>query len=127
MLLTIYLLEKITLLKVLQPLVHYSLHLLAPGLIAWWFFREQWKKTWGLFLLTMLVDLDHLFATPMFDANRCSIGFHFLHSYYAIGTYVLLLFVVKNKTFQIILIGLLFRMFTDFQDCLWSRYIGSFK
>ncbi|WP_396173430.1 DUF6122 family protein [Flavobacterium sp.] len=119
--------ETITVLKVLQPLVHYSLHLLAPGLIAWCFFREQWKKTWGLFLLTMLVDLDHLFATPMFDPNRCGIGFHILHSYYAIGTYIVLLFFVKNKTFQIILIGLLFHMFTDFQDCLWRWYIDSVR
>lgn len=115
--------ETLFLLKILQLIVHYSLHLLVPGLIAWFFFRPQWKRTWGLFLLTMLVDLDHLFATPMFDPNRCSIGFHFLHSYYAIGAYLVLLFLVKNKTFQIILIGLLFHMFIDFQDCLWSRYL----
>jgi len=32
------------LLHILQLIVHYSLHLLAPGAIAWFFFRTQWKK-----------------------------------------------------------------------------------
>ena len=35
----------------------------------------------------MLVDLDHLLATPIFKENRCSINFHPLHSYVAIGFY----------------------------------------
>jgi hypothetical protein len=68
----------------------------------------------------MLVDLDHLFATPLFVPNRCSIGFHPLHSYYAIGFYVVLFFVPK---FRIIAVGLLFHMFTDFQDCCWMEYL----
>ena len=38
----------------------------------------------------MLIDLDHLLATPIFDPARCSIGFHPLHSYYAIGVYFIL-------------------------------------
>ena len=67
----------------------------------------------------MLVDLDHLLATPIFDPNRCSIGFHPLHSYYAIIIYLLGLFFLKGK-YRIIAIGLLFHMFTDWQDCyLW--------
>ncbi|WP_310994103.1 DUF6122 family protein [Aequorivita marina] len=100
----------------LQTLVHYSLHLLVPGFIAYIFFRSQWKKAWLIMLATMLVDVDHLFATPIFDPNRCSIGFHPLHSYWAIGVYFGLLFFKKTR---IIAVGLLFHMVTDFIDCQW--------
>lgn len=67
---------------------------------------------------TMLVDLDHLLARPIFDPARCSIGFHPLHSGYAIAFYFLLL-LYPNKYVRIIAVGLLFHMATDFQDCLW--------
>lgn len=105
-------------LSIVQTIVHYSLHFLFPGLIAWLFFRNEWKRAWLIMLATMLVDLDHLLADPLFDPNRCSIGFHPLHSYYAIGIYALLAFFPK---FRIIAIGLLFHMFTDWQDCLWMQ------
>jgi hypothetical protein len=101
----------------LQTLVHYTLHLLVPGLIAFIFFRNQWKKAWLIMLATMLVDVDHLLATPIFDPNRCSIGFHPLHSYWAIGVYIILLLPQKTR---IIAVGLLFHMLTDYIDCKWS-------
>jgi hypothetical protein len=102
----------------IQTLIHYSLHFLAPGIIAWVFFKSRWKIAWVLMLGTMLVDLDHLLANPMFDPNRCSIGFHPLHSFYAISFYFLLLF-VPNFYVRALAIGLLFHMLTDFQDCFW--------
>lgn len=92
------------------------MHFLIPGIIAYVFFRKQWKKAWIIFALTMLVDVDHLLATPLFDPNRCSINFHPLHSYYAIALYSVLL--IPHKT-RIIAIGLLFHMITDATDCLW--------
>lgn len=64
----------------------------------------------------MLVDLDHLFANPVFEANRCSINFHPLHTYWAMGFYVILLFL--RKPYAIIGLGLLFHMLTDLIDCL---------
>ena len=64
----------------------------------------------------MLVDLDHVVSNPVIDANRCSIGYHPLHSYYAIIVYSILL--IPNKT-RIVAIGLLFHMLTDYLDCLW--------
>lgn len=67
----------------------------------------------------MLVDLDHLLATPLFDACRCSINFHPLHSYPAIAVYVVLLFVPKLR---IIAIGLLLHMATDQLDCMINVY-----
>lgn len=100
----------------LQALVHYSLHFLAPGLLAWLFFRSQWQRAWLIMLATMLVDLDHLLADPIFDPGRCSIGFHLLHSYPAIGAYALMLLFPRLR---IVALGLLFHMFTDWQDCWW--------
>lgn len=109
-------------LQVLQPITHYSLHFVFPGLIAWVFFRKEWKKAWLIMILTMVVDLDHLLADPIFDPTRCSIGFHLLHSYYAIGIYFIMAFFPKVR---IIAIGLLFHMVTDYQDCLWTGYLNS--
>lgn len=104
--------------EILQNITHYSLHFIAPGFLAWLFFRDIWKKAWLIMIATMLVDLDHLWATPIFDPGRCGINFHPLHSFYAIGIYFLMLF-VPNTYVRIITLGLLFHMFTDFQDCLW--------
>jgi hypothetical protein len=88
-------------------------------LIAWIFFRNNWQKVYMIFLLTMLIDLDHLFATPIFDPHRCSIGFHPLHSYYAMPVYVGMLFVRKYHLREIA-IGILFHLFTDTVDCVWT-------
>jgi len=102
----------------LQFSVHYFLHLIFPVVIAWFFYKEQWVKAYFILLFTMVVDLDHLFANPIFDPDRCSIGFHFLHSYVAIGFYILGLFFKKTR---IIAIGLLLHMATDYIDCIWIR------
>ncbi len=100
----------------LQPIIHYSMHFLVPGLIAFLFFKD-WKKAWLILTLTMLVDLDHLLATPIFDPERCSINFHPLHTYYAMVIYALGLTFKKTR---IVCIGLLFHMLTDFIDCSLS-------
>ena len=99
-----------------QITIHYFLHLGFPLLLAFSFFRKNWKKAYFIFLATMMVDLDHLFATPIFDAKRCSINFHFLHTYYAMSVYVLFLFF--RRPFNIIGIGLLLHMMTDYIDCM---------
>jgi hypothetical protein len=98
----------------IQPIIHYSLHLLAPGLLSYIFFKKQWKKAWLIMIATMLVDLDHLLADPIFDPNRCSIGFHPLHSFYAILIYF---FMLIKKATRIVAVGLLFHMLTDLIDC----------
>ncbi len=66
-------------------------------------------------LATMLVDVDHLLATPIYDANRCSIGFHPLHKILPITFYFLLIFFPKTR---IIGIGLVIHMLLDGIDCL---------
>lgn len=102
--------------EILRFTIHYGLHFLAPGILAYLFFRKNWKLAWLLMLATLVIDLDHLLATPIFDANRCSINFHPLHSYYATVLYTFL-FVIKKT--RIIGLGLLLHLFTDAIDCLW--------
>ena len=103
-------------LHILRPFVHYGLHFLFPAVIGLVFFKQRWKYAWFIMVLTMLIDLDHLFAAPIFDPQRCSINFHFLHTYYAMIVYAGMLFF--NPT-RIAGAGLSFHILTDFQDCLW--------
>jgi phosphatidylglycerophosphate synthase len=102
-----------------QQVVHYLLHFLYPLGVALFFYRRTWKKSYLILVLTMLVDLDHLLANPVFDPNRCGIGFHPLHSFIAIGCYFL--FLLHPKT-RIVGIGLLLHMFTDAIDCYWNAH-----
>jgi hypothetical protein len=92
------------------------MHFLLPGAIAFYFFRENWKNVYLIFILTMLVDLDHLLSTPIFSPTRCSINFHFLHSYYAFAIYFVALLFKKTR---LLAIGILLHMLTDAIDCLW--------
>lgn len=62
----------------------------------------------------MLVDIDHLFANPIYDPNRCGIGFHPLHELYFIIFYVALCFIPQTK---LIGIGLSIHMALDAIDC----------
>lgn len=96
-------------------ILHYSLHYLFPGVIARVFYPSFWKKAWLILVATMLIDLDHLLVRPIFDPNRCGIGFHPLHSEYAILLYVILLLIPKTR---IVGIGLLLHIATDSLDCL---------
>lgn len=99
----------------LQPLIHYGIHFIGPLAVALLFFKSHWKKAYLIMLLGILIDLDHLVATPMFDPNRCSINFHFLHSYYAIGAYVVLALFKKTR---LVGIGLLIHIMADSADCM---------
>lgn len=70
-------------------------------------------------IATMLVDLDHLVADPVFSVQRCSINFHPLHSYWAFIVYGA--FLVRKET-RVLGVGLLFHMLTDLIDCNWNNY-----
>ena len=65
-------------------------------------------------IATMVVDFDHLLATPIYDPDRCSIGFHPLHTAPAIAIYVLL---TLPKPTRLIGLGLLIHMALDWSDC----------
>ena len=96
-------------------LIHIVLHQLLPLVAAWLFFRNRWKRAWLIMLATMLVDLDHLAADPIVDPDRCSIGFHLLHSWPAVAVYVATLFV---PWVRVLGAGLVIHMGLDGLDCL---------
>lgn len=98
----------------IQPIVHYGCHVLLPLMVALLAYRKQWLMAYLIMLSGLWIDLDHLLANPMFDPNRCSINFHPLHSYWAIGVYVLLL--VPRKT-RLIGLGLVIHIISDIVDC----------
>jgi len=98
----------------LQLILHYGIHFVLPLVIALIYFKKQWKITYLILLAGILIDIDHLFANPIFDANRCSINFHPLHTYYAMSIYVLLL--IPQKT-RLIGVGLVIHILADYVDC----------
>lgn len=100
----------------IRPAIHLLLHFIIPGIVARSAFEQRWKSAWVIMALTMVVDLDHLLAHPMYDPNRCGIGFHPLHSYPAIALYLLLASIKKTR---LVGIGLLIHMALDGTDCLW--------
>ncbi len=102
----------------MQQVVHYFLHLGFPAILALLINNKKWLRIYVILLCTMLVDVDHLLAAPIFDRCRCSIGFHPLHSYLAIGIYFILLIF---KPTRLIAIGLLVHMLADYSDCLFIR------
>ncbi|WP_299890655.1 DUF6122 family protein [uncultured Lacinutrix sp.] len=99
----------------IQPIIHYGIHYILPLILALIFFNKNWGKAYLIMLLGLLIDLDHLLATPIFESNRCSINFHPLHSYYAIAVYLLLL--IPKKT-RLVGLGLVIHIIADSVDCL---------
>ena len=98
----------------LQSIAHYGCHFLLPLAVALLWFKPYWKTAYIIMIAGMLIDLDHLLANPIFDPNRCSINFHPLHTYYAIGIYILLLFFKKTR---LIGLGLVIHIIADIVDC----------
>ncbi|MDQ7049960.1 MAG: DUF6122 family protein [Enterobacterales bacterium] len=104
-------------------MLHILLHFLLPLVVTLLFFRENWRIVYLLMMFTMLVDLDHLLASPIYDPLRCSIGFHPLHRLPAIGIYAMLALIPKTRSIGL---GLLLHMGLDSLDCqvtnaMWSN------
>ena len=95
-------------------MAHLALHFIVPLLVAFLFFSENLKLSYLVMLLTVLVDLDHLLASTIYDANRCSIGFHPLHQYWFIAIYLVMSFFSKTR---LIGVGLIIHMSLDALDC----------
>ncbi len=94
--------------------IHYGIHLGLPILVAFFFYP---KKPWFalmVLLAALAIDADHLLAHPVFDPNRCSIGYHPLHSYPAIAGYLGLALWRKTRLAGI---GLLIHILADSADC----------
>jgi Family of unknown function (DUF6122) len=87
----------------------------VPLLVALLFFKSKWKLVLLIMMSTMIVDVDHLLASPIYDPNRCSIGFHPLHGFIPILFYFGFCFI---KPLRYIGIGLAIHMVLDSIDCL---------
>lgn len=102
----------------IRTTIHLVLHAAVPAVAARAVYRDRWRTAWLVMMATMVVDLDHLLATPVFDPNRCSIGFHPLHTWPAVAGYVLLTAWPKARWVGL---GLLIHMALDLIDCWWMR------
>ena len=100
----------------LQTFAHYGSHICIPLAVALVWYRSNWKLAFLIMFAGMLIDLDHLLANPIFDPNRCSIGFHPLHTYYALIVYAFL--VIPKKT-RLIGLGLVIHLIADAVDCFF--------
>ncbi|UNY98811.1 DUF6122 family protein [Zhouia spongiae] len=99
----------------LRFIVHYGIHFLVPILIALIIYRRSWLKSSLILLGGIIIDIDHIWADPIFDPNRCSINYHPLHTYPFIILYTLLLFRKQTRIFGI---ALLIHIIADTTDCL---------
>jgi hypothetical protein len=115
----------ISLLTEQRALIHMVLHVLIPLLVAGVLARGQVKYVFIILMSTMLVDLDHLLAVPVYVANRCSIWFHPLHTLVPIIAYILMMLwplLAKGKRHSLvgwIGAGLVIHMSLDALDCWW--------
>lgn len=102
--------------EIIQPVLHYSGHWLAPFLIAFVVWRSDWVRAGFVIAAANLIDLDHLLATPIFDPQRCSIGFHLLHGWEAAILYCAML-LIPRWWIRAFAIGALWHLAVDFGDC----------
>jgi hypothetical protein len=101
--------------------LHLIAHLALPAAAALLFFRDRWKHAWMVMVLAMIIDADHLLADPIYDPNRCSIGFHPLHTLPAAAVYALALMLPAVRIFAA---GLLIHLGVDAADCLRIGTLG---
>jgi hypothetical protein len=111
---------------------HIVLHFIIPLVIAFAFYYSRWCKATVIMIATMLVDTDHLLAAPIYDPDRCSIGFHPLHTAPAIVFYALMFalplvvgrmadkqrFHSAARILNLVGLGLLIHMALDWIDCI---------
>jgi hypothetical protein len=95
-------------------MMHIGLHFFVPALLVGLCFRKDWKQAYFIMMATMLVDMDHLLANPIYDPGRCSIGFHPLHQLWFITLYLALCFIPKTR---LVGLGLSIHMALDAIDC----------
>ena len=86
-------------------------------------YRKTWRVSYMLMLAGLAIDLDHLLANPIYDPNRCSIGFHPLHTEIPIALYCLALWHPKTR---VVGIGLLVHIILDSIDCRVSNGVWYF-
>ena len=110
--------EESSWLEGVRPTVHLVLHVAVPWAVAWWGYRPTWRRAFLLLLAGWIIDVDHLLADPIFVSDRCSIGFHPLHTWPAAVGFAAL--AVWQRT-RLLGLGLLIHLGLDLLDCLWMR------
>lgn len=105
-----------TALEASRPAIHLALHVLVPGVVAWWSYRATWRRAWLWLLAGWMIDVDHLLADPAYVPDRCSVGFHPLHRWPAALAYAAL--AAWQRT-RLLGLGLLIHLALDLLDCLW--------
>ena len=103
-------------LSVLAFILHYGGHWVAPLAFARLFAPGRWIPFAAVMLVANLIDLDHLLADPIFDPNRCSIGFHPLHTFPAALAYGAML-LVPRWWVRAFALGALWHLAVDWGDC----------
>jgi hypothetical protein len=97
---------------------------MIPLLFAIGFYRKTWRRTYSIMLIALVIDIDHVFASPMYDPTRCSMGFHPLHTIIPILIYVSALLPSKTRALGI---GLCIHMILDSTDCYVNGGIWYFE
>ncbi len=101
-----------------RPIIHLVLHAAVPLALALTFQRKRWLRAWLWMLAGWLIDVDHLWADPIYAPDRCSIGFHYLHRAPAIAVCVLML--LPRRT-RLLGVGLVTHIGLDAADCAWMH------
>ena len=99
----------------LRPVLHLLLHALVPIAVARVVWPAHWRGAAAWMLAGWLIDIDHLLADPVYAPGRCSIGFHPLHTWPAVGVYAALVVPRRTRWFGT---GLLIHIVLDAIDCL---------
>jgi len=94
--------------------IHIALHFLIPALVAGTFFRHNRKYAYLVMIATIVVDIDHVFANPIYDPQRCSVGFHPLHQLWFVAVYFVMCFIPQTR---LVGLGLTLHMVLDSIDC----------
>lgn len=102
--------------ELLRHAIHYTNHFVVPFMIAAVLWRKHWRAAGFIMAATILIDVDHLLADPIFDPERCSIGFHPLHTAWAAVVYAALLALPSWK-WRAVGLGCLWHLCTDALDC----------
>ena len=95
--------------------LHYGIHFLLPIVIALLFYKGHRVRAVIILWAGILIDIDHLWADPLFDPDRCSINFHPFHTYWAIACYFAILVPKRTRIFGL---ALLIHILADLTDCL---------
>lgn len=69
-------------------------------------------------LIGLIIDIDHVLASPIYDPNRCSMGFHPLHTIIPVLIYIAALLHPRTRLLGF---GLCIHVILDSTDC----YLGS--